>query len=108
MATPSNNRRTSLPDTTFRDAWILDGDRIVHDMDKARAIHRDRMRAARAPLLAALDVAYQRADEQSDAAAKPSVAARKQALRDVTTDPAIAEAASPEALKAVWPEILQD
>ncbi|MEJ0012348.1 MAG: hypothetical protein WDM94_06895 [Bauldia sp.] len=77
-------------------------------MDKARAIHCDRMRAARAPRLAALDIAYQRADESGDAAAKAAVAARKQALRDVTADPAIAAAETPDALKAVWPEILQD
>lgn len=94
-------------DRAFREAWKLDGPAIVHDMDRARAIHRGRMRAARAPLLAALDIGYQRADERGDAAAKADVVARKQALRDVTADPAIAAAEAPDELKAAWPEILQ-
>jgi hypothetical protein len=98
----------NIPDRDFRDAWQFDGSAIVHDMAKARAIHRDRMRAARVPLLAALDIAYQRADEVGDTAGKADVAARKQALRDVTADPAIAAATTPAALRAVWPEILTD
>lgn len=99
---------SEIPDRQFRDAWTVDGGAIVHDMEKARAIHRDRMRAARAPLLQALDVAYQRADERGDAEGKAEVVTRKQALRDVTADPAIAAAATPDALKAVWPQILSD
>lgn len=90
-------------DRTFRDAWKPD---LTVDMDKARAIHKDRMRAGRAPLMAALDVEYQRADERGDAEAKTAVAKRKQALRDVTADPAIAKARTPDDLKAVWPTAL--
>lgn len=93
-------------DRTFRNAWRHDGAAFLVDMDHARAIHRDRMRAARAPLLAALDVAYDKTDERGDAAAKTEVAAAKQALRDVTADPAIAAAATSTDLAAVWPAIL--
>lgn len=35
------------------------------------------------------------------------IAAKKQALRDVTADPAIEAALTPEALKAAWPEALK-
>jgi len=52
--------------------------------DKAKAITLDRLRAERAPKLAALDVAFMRAVEQGDTAAQASIAAQKQALRDVT------------------------
>jgi hypothetical protein len=93
-------------DRAFRDAWCLRDGRMDHDMPKAREIHRQRMRAARAPLLAALDVDYQRADEAGNAKAKRDIAARKQALRDVTADPRIVAAETPEALKAVWPDVL--
>jgi hypothetical protein len=56
---------------------------IVIDIDKAKAITKDRLRAERAPLLAALDVAFQRALESgSDTAA---IVAEKQRLRDVTS-----------------------
>lgn len=78
-------------------------------MDKCRAIHRDRMRAARPPLLASLDIeyqTYQRANEAGDAAHKQAVAARKQTLRDVTKIPEIEQATTPDDLKAVWPQVL--
>ncbi len=56
---------------------------IVIDIDKAKAITKDRLRAERAPLLTALDVAFQRALESgSDTAA---IVAEKQRLRDVTS-----------------------
>lgn len=64
------------------------------------------MRAARAPKLAALDIAYQRADEAGDDAEKARITALKQALRDVTSDPAIEAATTTEILKSVWPDIL--
>lgn len=90
-------------DRTFREAWKAD---FSVDMGKARGIWRDRMRAARRPLLDALDIEYQRADERGDAGAKQSVAAQKQSLRDVTADPAIDAALTPDDLKAIWPACL--
>jgi hypothetical protein len=56
---------------------------IVIDIDKAKAITKSRLRAERTPLLAALDVAFQRALESgSDTAA---IVAEKQRLRDITS-----------------------
>lgn len=56
---------------------------IVIDIDKAKSITKDRLRAERSPLLAAQDVAFQRALESgSDTAA---IVAEKQRLRDVTS-----------------------
>jgi len=56
---------------------------IVIDIDKAKAITKDRLRAERTPLLAAQDVAFQRAlGSGSDTAA---IVAEKQRLRDVTS-----------------------
>lgn len=76
-------------DRTFRDAWNAD---LTVDMALARDIHRDRLRAARAPVLAALDVEQLRGGD---------VEARKQALRDVTKDERIEAARTPEELLAV-------
>ena len=98
---------SDLPSREFRNAWKIDGGKIGHDMDKCRAIWKDKMREARAPKLAALDLEYQRADEADDKAKKREVAARKQALRDVTADTRIVSAKTPEELKAVWPETLK-
>jgi len=57
---------------------------ITINIDKAKAITKDRLRAERAPLLQKLDVDYQRADEAADAAKKAEVVAEKQRLRDIT------------------------
>lgn len=95
-------------DRTFREAWATHGNgRIEHDMVKARNIHRENMRSARANKLCDLDAEYLRADESVDRVKKRDIAARKQALRDVTDDPAIESAQTPEELKSVWPDVLR-
>lgn len=81
---------------------------VTVDMAKARDIQRERIREMRAPVLAELDTAYQRADERGDTEAKANIASRKQALRDATEDPAIEAAQTPEELKAVIPDALKD
>jgi hypothetical protein len=57
---------------------------ITIDLDKAKAITKDRLRAERAPLLAAQDVAFMRATETADGVTLAAVAAEKQRLRDIT------------------------
>lgn len=83
----------------FRDAWVRDGDVIDTDMDKARDIQKDVIRADRAPMLDALDVETMKALESG--ADVSGIAAQKQTLRDITADPRIAAAATPEELKAL-------
>jgi hypothetical protein len=56
---------------------------ITIDFAKAQAITKDRLRAERAPLLEAQDVAFQRALESGGDTA--AVVAEKQRLRDVTS-----------------------
>jgi hypothetical protein len=77
---------------------------ITIDMTVARDVWRTKIRAARAPKLDALDVAYQRADEAGDSAAKQAIAVQKQVLRDATRDPRIEAAATPDELMAAWPD----
>jgi len=79
---------------------------ITVNMDKARDIKKDMIRAERNPRLAALDVDFMRAVEQGDTALQATIAAKKQALRDATDDPAIASATTPDELKAVRPASL--
>ncbi len=56
---------------------------IIVDIDKAKDITKDRLRAEREPLLLAQDVAFQRALEtNTDTSA---IVAEKQRLRDITT-----------------------
>lgn len=88
---------------TYRDAWKDTGRSIEHDMSRAREIHRTHLRAARSPLFEKLDAAYQKADEAGNTKTKKEIAARRQALRDVTEHPAIEAAATVDDLKMVWP-----
>ena len=70
------------------------------NMTKAREIHRERVRQARNPKLAAKDVEFQRALETgADTAA---IVATKQALRDAPASAAIEAATTPDELKASW------
>jgi hypothetical protein len=70
---------------------------ITVNMDKAKAITKARLRQERDPLLAAQDVAFQRALETS--ADTYAIVAEKQRLRDITK---LADAATTiDALKAI-------
>jgi hypothetical protein len=56
---------------------------IIVDINKAKDITKDRLRAERKPLLEAQDVAFQRALESN--ADTSAIVAEKQRLRDITT-----------------------
>ncbi len=100
--------REELPaDRTYRNALRDDKKAgLTHDMVKARSIHRDLIREARAPRLAELDVQYLRATETADPVAE-EIVREKQVLRDATADPRIEAAQTIEELKAVWPKSLE-
>jgi len=70
------------------------------DMAKAREIHKNNIRSARAPKLAELDVEFQKALETG--ASTTDIVAKKQALRDAPADSGIAAASDTDALKAQW------
>lgn len=90
----------------FRNAWVWRG-QVEHDLEKAKAIQKDRIRLARQAPLQALDAEYLRADESKDsAAAKEAIVAQKQILRDLPASPAIESARTVEELKAAWPKEL--
>ena len=81
---------------------------ITINMTKAVEIKKDMIRAERKAKLEALDVDFMRAVEQGDTEAQATIAAKKQALRDATDDPAITAAKTPEELKAVVPSALAE
>ncbi len=70
------------------------------DMAKAREIHKTKIREARTPLLSALDVEFQKAQETS--ADTSAIVAKKNALRDAPADSEIDSASDADALKAQW------
>jgi len=73
---------------------------IKIDMAKAKEIHKSKIREARIPKLAELDVEFQRALETS--ADTSTIVAKKQALRDAPADSAIDAATTDAELKSQW------
>ena len=69
-------------DGDFFNAWELNGETVAVNMDKAKAITKNRLRAERAPLLAAQDVLFQRAQESG--ADTTVIVAEKNRLRNIT------------------------
>jgi hypothetical protein len=69
-------------DNDFFDAWEMNGATISVNLTKAKEIAKNRIRADRAPLLQAQDVAFQRALESG--ADTKAIVAEKQRLRDIT------------------------
>ena len=69
---------------------------------KAKNLQKDRFRQVRTPLLEALDIDYQKADEAADASEKTAVATKKQALRDVTANATLDAASTAAEVRAVW------
>lgn len=91
-----------IPDRTFRNAWRHINNTLQVDMPHAREIHKEKLRIARAEKFIELDAEYLRADEVGDITKKNEIKAKKQILRDITVDPRIDAAQTPEELKNVW------
>ena len=69
-------------DNDFFDAWELQDGVVSVNLSKAKESTKKRLRTEREPLLAAQDVAFQRALETS--ADTTAIVAEKQRLRDIT------------------------
>jgi hypothetical protein len=72
---------------------------ITINIDKAKSITKTRLRAEREPLLAAQDIAFQRALETS--ADTTAIVAEKQRLRDITN--LVDAATTLDELKSITP-----
>ena len=81
----------------FYDAWEMDETSVTVNKAKAVEITKQRLRAERTSLLAAQDVAFQRAQESG--ADTSAIVAEKQRLRDITK--LATEAKSLEELRAL-------
>lgn len=75
---------STLPeeDNDFFDAWEQTRGVVTVNIEKAKEVTKRRLRLEREPLLAAQDVAFQRAQESG--ADTSAIVAEKQRLRDIT------------------------
>ena len=73
---------------------------IKTDMTKAKELHKEKIRYAREPKLAELDIEFQKALETG--ASTTDIVAKKQALRDAPAAAGISTAVNETDLKAQW------
>lgn len=93
---------TTIPNRSFREAWVLNGTVIEEDLDKAKEIFKDKIREVRKPLLEAEDTVFMKALEDDDSTAKANSKTKKDNLRDAPAATTIANATSIDDLKAAW------
>ncbi len=70
------------------------------NMDRAREVHKNKIRTARTPKLQELDIEFQKALETG--ASTTDIVAKKQALRDAPASAGITTAATTTELKQQW------
>jgi hypothetical protein len=85
----------------FQTLTDTENDMIAIDMNKAKEIWKDYLRHDRAPILEKLDLEFIRALESNNTEEQDKIKKTKQDLRDVTADPRISKASSPEELKSL-------
>lgn len=91
----------------YRDAWADTGKAIEHDIVRAREIHLDHVRHARAVKFAPLDAEWMRATGQGDKRAADAAEGARQALRDLPATTGVDAAQTVDELKARWPDALR-
>lgn len=93
-------------DRMFRNAWQLSGTVIDIDMPAARELHRDNLRRERTAAFEPLDVDVSQKMVSGDMVGAQTSEAQRQALRDITSDPRIETAETPEDLQSLTLEVL--
>lgn len=100
---------TGIAINYFYGALTLDEDNnFAYDMVKARELWKNMMRRLREPKLQELDLQYQIALEADDEELKAEIIAKKNILRNCTTNPDIQTATSLNDLRRTLPELLAD
>ena len=88
-------------DRAYRNAWEIRSGKVVENLDKAKEIHRDKLRNQRTERLLPLDVSWSRAMAVGDIDTAEKVEEMRQALRDAPNDPRIDKAKSIAELKRI-------
>lgn len=98
LMTDEESEAYANADRTFRNAWKHD---FTVDIEKAREIKKASLRTERKKLLEDLDFETLKALVKQDDIKVAEIETRKQVLRDITEDPRLVSAQTPEELKAV-------
>lgn len=76
---------------------------IKINLDKAKEIHKEKIRRVRYEEFKQLDIEYMKATESGDIEKQTEIAQKKQVLRDLTKSEEIENASTVQELKDVWP-----
>jgi hypothetical protein len=74
---------------------------VVVDIELAKEVKKNRLRRERRSLLESLDVQYIRAAESNDSEKIAEIVAKKQALRDITSNVELVNATTLEQIKQI-------
>lgn len=96
---------SALPDYYFKDVWTIEGNCVVVDMVKAKELHLNKIRRARAKKFVEMGFPYKLYPSLEEAVIPQNVRDELQALRDIPQTINLS-AGTPEELKAIWPESL--
>lgn len=88
-------------DRTFRDALVVKGGALTHDIEKARGLTRNMLRHQRAAAMPELDAKWMRATGQGKKAEADKIETQRQAWRDAPANPQIDAASTTEELSAI-------
>jgi hypothetical protein len=95
----------SVPkDRTYRNALQHTDQGFHHDLEKAKALHLDKIRRARTAQLGELDKDWMRATGQGKKQEADAIEAQRQALRDAPQTVNLDTVTTIEELKLAWPE----
>ena len=88
----------------FFDAWEWGDSGARVNMNRARELHRTRIRQARDIALYNLDVPWMKAQESGDLDEQNRIKTEKERLRDLRSTFDLAVFTTPESLKQAWPD----
>jgi len=80
---------------------------ITINLNKAKDIAKNNLRAERAPVLASLDVTFMRAVESGNTTLQTAIAEQKQELRDITSHTSITGASDVDSLKTAMNTLIE-
>jgi hypothetical protein len=88
-------------DRTYRNAWKLEGAKVVHDMPRARERHRELLRHESGNALMALEREWVPASHDKDNVALKRIGDEHKRLREFPNDPRIEAATTIDELRAI-------
>jgi hypothetical protein len=101
----NTDRENSLRQKPYRNAWKIEGGKVVPDLEAAREIHLANIRRIRAAKLDALDKEFIEAERNRYDTTE--LEQRRRELLDVTEAAKAAAIDSQESLYALWPAVLE-